>query len=713
MATVAELTNLPLSGYEHIDALLDKGPHWNFITGLPANTLYYTFSITSGTEAGKTGQEAFTLAQQNNVRIAFDDLRALTGIEFVETSNGAAAQIHLCNIDIATSNTVGLCSWQGGYSFNPVTNEVVSYDADAWVYLDNAEWRMRNRDLTPGTEGYETLLHELGHAVGLKHPFEGEIVLSAGQDNAGNTLMTYAPHTNNLADFSQYDIAALNWIYGGDGLGGALGFNVPTDAVYLTGTSSAETLSGTAFNDTLQGNGGNDVIIGGNGNDTAVFTGVRNNYTITSNLDGNLTVASAIEGTDTLISIEQLKFADMTVERASVVDTTAPAAPSFAVAKNAAGYTTGNNPLITGVAEAYATVKVYIGQTLIATSKAGANGVFRVTDAYVADGLNYRVHATATDTSGNTSVNSAFDTFNADGKAPVAPTNTFVLGQGSNKPVFTGTGEAGTDIVLVHVTKAIEIGRTTVGRDGKWSIDSSLLPNGGYVVGASSVDIADNITSATTRMNFTVASSANQTGTVGNDKFIAGAGDNAIDGGAGIDTAVYAGNSADYTVSRGIWGYNVTAKSGTDGKDALIDVERLQFADGYKAIDDNGFVSQIYRLYEAVFGRASDKIGMGYWMDRMEHGTSLLQVAKEFINNQPEFDQKYGLNPSDADFLTKLYLNILDREPDSDGYNYWLGRIVDSSREQILMEFSESPENQAGVIEIIGSGIDYTPWGTV
>ncbi|UVW28628.1 DUF4214 domain-containing protein [Massilia sp. H6] len=709
MATVAELTNLPLSGYQHIDALLDKGPHWNFITGLPANTLYYTFSITSGTEAGKTGQEAFTLAQQNNVRIAFDELRALTGIEFVETSNGAAAQIHLCNIDITSSNTVGLCSWQGGYSFNPVTNEVVSYNANAWVYLDNAEWRMRNRDLTPGTEGYETLLHELGHAVGLKHPFEGDIVLSAGQDNAGNTLMTYAPHTNNHAEFSPYDIAALKWIYGGDGLGGALGFNASTEAIYLTGTNSAETLVGTAFNDTLQGNGGNDVINGGDGNDTAVFTGVRNNYNITSTADGNLTVTSAAEGIDTLISIEQLRFADMTVERAMVIDSVPPEAPSFAVTKNAKGYTTGNNPLITGVAEANSTVKIYLGQTLIATTTAGANGVFKVTGSTLPDGTDYRVYATATDSAGNVSATSGFDTFNVDGKAPTAPTNTYSLDAGGNKPVFSGSGEAGTSIVMVHAVKAIEIGRTTVGADGRWTLASDALPNGDYVVGASSVDIADNVTSATTRMNFTIASSANQTGGAGNDKFIVGAGDNAIDGGAGVDTAIYAGSSANYTVARAIWGYTVAAKSGTDGKDTLINVERIQFSDGFKAIDIDGIGGQAYRLYEAALGRPAEKAGLGYWMWRMEGGTSLVTVAQEFTQ-QPEFAAIYGAAPTDAQFLRQLYLNILDREPDAAGYEYWVGRIESSSRAQIMVEFSEGFENQAQVIGTISGGMDYTPW---
>ena len=61
MATVNDITTTPTSGLNHIDALLDTGPDWNYLT--PAgNTLYYTFSVASGNESGKSGQAAFTLA---------------------------------------------------------------------------------------------------------------------------------------------------------------------------------------------------------------------------------------------------------------------------------------------------------------------------------------------------------------------------------------------------------------------------------------------------------------------------------------------------------------------------------------------------------------------------------------------------------------------------------------------------------------------------
>ncbi|WP_395400196.1 hypothetical protein ACHMW6_22905 [Pseudoduganella sp. UC29_106] len=51
MATVSQVRSTTLSGLNHIDALLGNLPNWNYQTG-SGNTLYYTFSVSSGTEGG-------------------------------------------------------------------------------------------------------------------------------------------------------------------------------------------------------------------------------------------------------------------------------------------------------------------------------------------------------------------------------------------------------------------------------------------------------------------------------------------------------------------------------------------------------------------------------------------------------------------------------------------------------------------------------------
>ena len=89
----------------------------------------------------------------------------------------------------------------------------------------------------------------------------------------------------------------------------------------ISGNSVGNKLEGLAGNDTLDGRGGNDTLIGGMGDDTitggdgdedvAVYTGDRNDYTITEQSDGSFTVAdgtSGRDGTDSLTSVEFLQF---------------------------------------------------------------------------------------------------------------------------------------------------------------------------------------------------------------------------------------------------------------------------------------------------------------------------------------------------------------------------------------------------------------------
>ncbi|MGZ4969810.1 MAG: M12 family metallo-peptidase [Methylobacter sp.] len=328
MAQVSDVKNIVTSGLTYIDALLNTGPGWNYLT--PAtNNIAYTFSIASGNESDVSGQQAFNDAQKTATRGALDYISGLTGITFSETVNGTAASIHFCLINIADTSTTGYCSWSYGYSSDS-NDTITTYSAEAYVYLDNVEWLSQNSNLTPGGYGYETLLHEMGHALGLKHPFEKSPTLPSDQDNTTNTLMSYTSKGGPYSTFSPYDVAALNWIYGGDGLSGALGINSTSGGRYWTGTDNADlitagsgndflkgeagndTLTGGTGNDTLSGGTGNDAIDGGSGTDTAVYANARAQYTIALNA-ANFQVDNSSEGLDTLTSVERLKFSDMSV----------------------------------------------------------------------------------------------------------------------------------------------------------------------------------------------------------------------------------------------------------------------------------------------------------------------------------------------------------------------------------------------------------------
>lgn len=310
MTTVSQVTTQPESGLHHIDALLDGGPGWNWLAPT-RNVIYYSFSTSPG-NPNVGGQisgnvSTFNTAQQSAVLAALDYIGDLTGIVFSAAASGNEADLHFGAADLVGNDVAGLCSWNYSYSYSG--NTVVSYSADAWIYLDNVQRVGENANPAPGGVGYQTLLHELGHALGLKHPFEGGVTLPANRDNTDYTLMSYDRVGAPDDQFAPYDVATLLWLYGGDGLGGLLGQG--TAGLYLVGSEAADTLSGGNGNDSFEGEAGNDTILGGAGTDSVIYSGYRALYTISSN--GVSTTISGPEGSDTLTAVERAVFADLTV----------------------------------------------------------------------------------------------------------------------------------------------------------------------------------------------------------------------------------------------------------------------------------------------------------------------------------------------------------------------------------------------------------------
>lgn len=708
MPKLSDIESTPLSPLNHVNALLDQGPDWNFL--MPSNnTILYTFSVASGNEVRSgtpvTGQQAFSVSQQLSTRGAMDYISQLTGIVFRETSDGASAHVHLANIDIASADTVGLCSWRVSYSSNTTTGELTSYDADAYVYLDNREWAARNANLTPGSGGYETLLHELGHMLGLKHPHEDAIQLPALQDDTSQTLMSYEHTGGPYAQFNSLDIAALDWLYGRDGLAGALGINSATGARYLSGSSQSETINGTQFNDTLRGDKGNDMLNGGAGTDTAVFSGNRAAYSF-GIMNAETMMVSGPDGTDTLNQIELFQFSDGTFQRSQVIDNSAPDAPLANVAKNANGYISGSIATVFGKAEANSTVTVFAGTTALGTGKTDANGLFKVTLESLNSGT-YNFTAVVTDAAGNKSIPTVVE-FKVDAVAPMAPTVAFQPpAADGNQPGFSGTGEAGTTIKLIDNGTDV-IATTVVDSGGKWSIASNPLANGSYNVTVKSFDAADNNTPSAAAISFAINSSLNRTGTAANDALTGTAGNNALQGLGGIDTVVYAGARGNYTVDQSANGYTVSSTA--DGRDSLLGVERIKFSDMSLAVDIEGNGGMGYRLYTAIFAREADYAGLGFWIDHLDDGFSMNYVASRFIDSA-EFIAKFGNNLPNQGFVEKLYENVLHRPLDQAGFDFWVAALDGgAARDEVLVRFSESIENKAQVIGQIEHGIQYVPW---
>lgn len=194
----------------------------------------------------------------------------------------------------------------------------------------------------------------------------------------------------------------------------------------------------------------------------------------------------------------------------------------------------------------------------------------------------------------------------------------------------------------------------------------------------------------------------------GNDRIGVSGGNDTIDGGAGTDTVVYEASRSQVTVVRDAGG-RPTASTSPQGQDSFASIERLEFTDGTLAYDVGAgeTAGSAYRIYQAAFDRTPDNGGLAFWIESMDAGTSLIDVANGFVQSA-EFAAVYGPGVSSEAFVEQLYRNVLGRDGEAAGVDYWVGQLAaGASRAQVLAGFSESAENIAGVAPAITDGIWY------
>jgi hypothetical protein len=186
-------------------------------------------------------------------------------------------------------------------------------------------------------------------------------------------------------------------------------------------------------------------------------------------------------------------------------------------------------------------------------------------------------------------------------------------------------------------------------------------------------------------------------------------------GGDGVDKIIYSKVMRNYSVETNFLTGRATIKGAGGILDDVLYAERIEFSDSNLALDFYGSAGKAYRVYKAAFDRdpvQGDRVGLGYWIAQMDKGMSLTEAAARFVDSN-EFRTLYGTDPTNAQFLSKLYQNVLGRAPEATGYNWWLNELntnPSKTKAKVLADFAESSENQAGVASLVGNGITYEPW---
>ena len=87
--------------------------------------------------------------------------------------------------------------------------------------------------------------------------------------------------------------------------------------------------------------------------------------------------------------------------------------------------------------------------------------------------------------------------------------------------------------------------------------------------------------------------------------------------------------------------------------------------------------ADVLRLYLAFFDRQAEISGANYWIGVRASGYSIDAISGQFAISD-EFITTYG-SVDNRRYLEILYQNVLGRQPDPEGFDYWFG-LLDSGQ---------------------------------
>jgi serralysin len=596
--------------------------------------------------------------QQAATRQALDAWGSVSGIQFMEVPDGERG----LGIDLRFR-----MAWTGDGN---VLGEA-TYPGWGDVTLSN-DYSFGTNRLAPGTEGYWVLMHEIGHALGLKHPFEGTPALPAAEDDISNTVMAYLKWRQKPpAELRAADIEAIQFLYGTqqdeDAFHIQWSWDSALGAIRHQGDGTDQYMKGTAFRDIMLGGGGKDSLYAGAGDDTLhggdgddILQGEDGNDTLFGGQGDDLVAGGA--GDDTL----QGEAGDDRIYGGAGRDLLIGGDGNDMLSGDAGDDRLyggeGDDALFGG--EGNDRLQADAGMN----TAAGATGVDTLhTWLFRAEILSLSVTPGLDGVSGRLAGSGEDTTFSG----------MEILSFSDGRLVFDDADP----VAQVARLYQAALGRApdAVGRE-YWTAE--------VMHGAALSTLAEQFLGSHEFID--------RFGTPDDAGFVRRAYEQALDREADADGLAYWEGRLAGGTSR------AELLAGFSESDENRQLTAPLLANGLWDADDNAMHAT--RLYLAVLGRMPDASGLHYWTERLGGGESL-DVAGEGFATSPEFQSRFSA-ADNGNFVRIVYANTLGREADATGYDYWVDRLAQGTgRGELVAEFSESKEFILQHADILEHGI--------
>ena len=195
------------SGNPDIDSLLSSYK-WGSAT---VTYSFYSDAVFGGSYYGSEAVSEVSNQVKQNFREIFAWLGNainVTFVEIIENSGGGGDPYGKIRVMLSDGPSYA-------YAYYPYSESLASTAGD--IHLNPSYDRLGDTNgyqNDPGKHGYMTLIHELGHAIGLKHPHDGSSNLPVATDNTAHTVMSYNFTGKSAGTDMPFDLRTLHYLYG-------------------------------------------------------------------------------------------------------------------------------------------------------------------------------------------------------------------------------------------------------------------------------------------------------------------------------------------------------------------------------------------------------------------------------------------------------------------------------------------------------------------